>query len=29
MRTSRPTTIIEIIVPTPRGAMTRPVVTVG
>ena len=24
-RTSRPTTIIEIIVPTPRGASTRPV----
>ena len=27
--TSRPTTIIEIIVPTPRGASTMPVVTTG
>ena len=27
--TSRPTTSIEIIVPTPRGASTMPVVTTG
>jgi len=28
-RTSRPTRIIDIMVPTPRGAITRPVVIVG
>ena len=29
IRTSRPTRIIDSIVPTPRGAITRPVVIVG
>ena len=29
MRIRRPTASIEIIVPTPRGAITMPVVTVG